>query len=254
LNRYKVTIAYKGERYCGYQYQKDVRTVESEILEALKRIYQDEDIRIRASGRTDAGVHAEGQVISFKVKRKIPEQNIRMAMNSKMPEDIRAKKVECVKAEFDPRRSAKSRVYMYLFSNYDMPRYLKEYVTRINFEPNMEEVNKIKEIILGEHDFESLRNLGSNEKSTVRKVLRFEITKEVRKDIYYEKEIVLYKMAIEANSFLYRMVRHIAGIVFEVLSGRKKAEDIKNLFENKKEKFKYTVAEAKGLCLVKVNY
>ncbi len=254
MNRYKAIIAYKGDKYCGYQYQINARTVEGEILEVLKQLYEDEDIKIIAAGRTDAGVHAEGQVISFNVKKKIPAQNIRMAMNAIMPKDIRVKELELVKAEFDPRRLAKSRVYMYLFSNQNMPNYLKDYVAKINFEPRMAEIDKIKEIIIGEQDFENLRNVGSSVRSTIREVLKFEIIKEIRKDIYNEKDIILYKMLIEANSFLYKMVRHIAGVVFEVLSSRKEAKDIKKLFENKKEEFKYAVVEAKGLSLVKVNY
>jgi tRNA pseudouridine38-40 synthase len=253
LNRYKFVISYKGSGYCGSQIQKNGKTVEGEIKKVLRSIFKD-DIVVSMSGRTDAGVHATGQVVSFKAVKQIPEQNIRMAMNSLLPGDIRVKKLYSVDIDFDPRRLAKSRVYNYLFTNEDILSYLDDYVAKINFTPDLKQVLKIKDVLIGCHDFVHLRSCGSNENNTIREIMDFDIRVEKVVDVYSGEVSIIYKVVICANSFLYKMVRHIVGAVFEVLKGKQLVEEFASFLTENEKKYRYKVADAKGLSLIKVNY
>ncbi|MCP4049538.1 MAG: tRNA pseudouridine(38-40) synthase TruA [bacterium] len=254
MNNYKLIIAYNGSSYAGLQYQPGKKTIEGELREALQEVYGD-NIKIVASGRTDAGVHAQGQVINFKYKEIIPLNKIPKVLNNILPEDILVKNAEIVDDSFSARRSAKSREYKYLFSCEEMPIYLREYVTRIYFKPDENCFESLKSIIKGRHDFINFRNKGSNEKSTVRNIISLEIFKTDIYNIYNDKEKTkVYNVSIVADSYLYRMVRNIVGAMFNVMKGSRTTADFRGLLDNKKERYNYVTAQPNGLCLVNVSY
>ncbi len=248
---YKLLISYNGSAYCGFQEQPNVTTVESELKKALKQVYL-QDIKIVGAGRTDAGVHAIGQVINYKIDKQIPANKLLLAINSKLSNNLRVKSLTVVNENFHARKSAVSREYHYLFTNNDIPFYLEPIITRIRFKPNLDLFSEFSKIIIGKHDFGNFRKLGSFEKSTIKEVFNFDISIEELTD-YFEKNVIIYRLKICASGFLYGMVRCITGAIFEVLRGKRKLAEFQNLILNN-DKYKYTIASAKGLTLVKVNY
>ncbi len=208
-----------------------------------------------ASGRTDAGVHAEGQVVNFDITESIDSQSILRALNSVLPWDIRIKNVVETDSLFHSRFCAKSREYRYLFSEVNVPLYLRNFVTHIGFVPETSVFDALSQIMIGEHDFSVFRSRGSSEKTTVRCVNRFEIEHIVMPNLYGRDEVFeYYCLIIEANSFLYRMVRNLMGSIFEVLKAKRSVSEFSDQVLRAEKKYLFTTAPPQGLSLVKVNY
>jgi tRNA pseudouridine38-40 synthase len=252
LNNYKIVLSYKGTDFSGSQYQKNRRTVAGEIKSALKKLYGDE-LSITLSGRTDAGVHAMGQVVNYRCEREIDENKILKAMNAFVGSDIEISRVEKVDIDFNARRNAISREYRYLFSNEKIPMYMKDYITYFKGEVNEKVFEVIGNIIKGENDFRKFRKISSSETGTIRRVSEFSINKKVIKDIY-NYDFKYFELRIVGNSFLYRMVRNIVGAIFEIFKNKKNINDFKMLFDKAIDKYYYVAAPAKGLSLISVNY
>jgi tRNA pseudouridine38-40 synthase len=254
LINYKVTFSYFGKDYCGFQFQPRQLTVEAKILDALAEIFK-KRIKITVAGRTDTGVHAAGQVFNFRVTQEIAEENLLLGLNSHLPKDIRIKKIEKTDFGFNARRSALSREYQYLFYYNDIfPYYLDQVAVRIKFKPDESLFAKISEELLGKHDFVNFRKLGSNEASTYRTIDKFELTKVRFNDIFDNNtSYLLYKVIVRADSFVYGMVRNLVGAIWQVLKNKRTLSEFNALLNNE-NKFSYSMAPAKGLTLVKVNY
>jgi len=254
LINYKCTVSYSGKHFFGFQRQSEVRTVENELLRVIKTIVRDVD-KIVASGRTDTGVHALGQVINFKSETAIDLKRLKHSLNSMLPEDISVLDIEIVDDKFDSRRTALSRVYHYLFSPCVLPVYLSDIVSRIYFNPTEDTMNQVAQVFVGEHDFINFRKKGSDEKSTVRHVYDVSLEKCSLTSPYIAlDDLYFYKLEIKANSFLYRMVRNCVGAMFQVLQGNYTIDDLIKLRDRQDINFKYSAAPGNGLCLVKVNY
>jgi tRNA pseudouridine38-40 synthase len=253
LNNYKLTLAYQGTDFCGFQFQPGKKTVENNIVEALKKVFKKE-IKITAAGRTDSGVHAQGQVINFFATQTIVENNLKKALNSILDHRIIVKHVELVDQKFNARRSAKSRVYKYLFSSQEVPLYLADFIPRIRFKPKISTLNKLSETLCGTHDFINFRNTGSQEKNTLRTMHACSFSQVQVPDIYQDgHDFVYFELVLQANAFLYKMVRNIAGALFEVLKGKQTLDSFAAMLANKST-YRYTTALAKGVCLVQVLY
>jgi tRNA pseudouridine38-40 synthase len=153
LNNYKLKIEYNGAKYYGSQYQPNKLTIEGVLKEAIVKILKNKDIKTIFSGRTDAGVHAKGQVLTFKTENNIPDKKLKIAINNLLPKNIYVKEVEKVDIGFNPRKFATSREYRYLFANEELPVYMKQFVEKVNFEPNIDAINRIKKKIIGKHAF-----------------------------------------------------------------------------------------------------
>lgn len=249
----KLTVAYKGKNFYGWQFQPEKRTVEAELNKALSKIYKKE-IKVIGAGRTDSGVHAEGQVANYKVAQEIDPDNLKEAINTLLAEDVNIKKVELVAEDFHARYSAKSREYVYFFSNKPVSLVRQDFVSIVKFGPDLSRIKEIEKILLGKHDFVCLRNTGSNEKQTVREILDFKIREISMSDLYGINEAdKLFEIYIKADSYLYRMVRNIVGALFEIMRGKRTEADFKALLDEQRE-YKYTTALAKGLSLIRVNY
>lgn len=253
MHNYKLIISYKGERFKGFQYQPNVETIENHLMEAIKTVFQ-ENISITGSGRTDTGVHSLRQVINFKSEKMFDTKVLIKGINRYLPSDIDIVAAEILDKNFSARKNALAREYQYLFSDDIIPIYLKDFVYKVRFQPMLDVVAGIPEMIKGEHDFVFFRKLGSNEKSTVRTIYDFRIEKKKIVDIYNARiQYTVYCITIIGNSFLYSMVRNLVGAIFEVFKGRQTRQSFKEMIDGK-VKFPYSMVPAKGLCLVQIEY
>lgn len=256
MNNYKVELSYIGTRYKGSQYQPNDPTVEKELKDALYKIYK-KNVPITFAGRTDAGVHSSGQVVSYRSNLYIPAEKLLVAINACLPCDIKVKSVSEVESGFHARKSAVSREYRYLFSDQDLPVFLRPYVTTVRFKVNLNNIAGIKNIIEGCHDFRHLYCKGSTPGPTVRTIYEFSVKKKSLTDIfevYTDNNLLVYEIKIRANSFLYRMVRCIVGAIFEILKGKQTEADFKELLKIGEKPYYYSVVPANGLNLIKVEY
>jgi tRNA pseudouridine38-40 synthase len=254
LINYKLIISYSGSFFLGFQQQSIGRTVEGELLNVISKIFGDVT-RIVGSGRTDTGVHALGQVVNFKSKKHIDLNRLKHSLNRMLPIDLSVLNIEIVDLLFNSRHSATNRIYHYLFSPFVMPPFLDTIVSKVDINCSQIFMNKCSQIFLGTHDFSNFRKKGSDERSTIRTVSRVSVTKEFVVTPYGDIDGLYYfSFQIEANSFLYRMVRNIVGSLFQVFMGNNTVEKLIKLRDLQEVDFNYSAVPAKGLSLVKVCY
>lgn len=210
MARYQVILAYDGTDFLGFQRQKKTRTVQGEVEEALRKLGWEEK-SILSSGRTDTGVHASGQVISFDLTWQHSEQALRQALNAYLPADISAREVCKATAAFHPRYDASSREYCYriLIDPVRFPR-LERTAWRMDFPLEYSLLQKSAALFIGEHDFTAFGNPPRPGGNTVRTVLRSEWEQDGDLCVYY----------IRANAFLYHMVRRIVFVQVAIASSR----------------------------------
>ncbi|MDP2966646.1 MAG: tRNA pseudouridine(38-40) synthase TruA [Pelolinea sp.] len=241
---YQVTIAYDGTDFFGYQRQKNHRTVQGELENALK-ILGWTGRTLNSSGRTDSGVHAEGQVISFELDWKYSDVKLRSALNSFLPMDIATLDVKLAAADFHPRFSAKARQYRYqiVFMPERHP-ILDRFYWRVWPKPDENLLKEGAEKLIGKHDFSSLGRPPKKGGSTIRTVTSCE-WQLVEEDKAY--------LCIKAESFLYHMVRRTVFLLVQIGQGRSNAIDLEESLIGKKE-LPAGIAPAHGLFLEKVIY
>lgn len=244
MRNIKLTIEYDGSNYSGWQRQKNGISIEETLEEAIKKI-TNEDIKIVGSSRTDAGVHAKGQVANFTTCSKIPVERFPAAINSKLPPDIAVVNAEEVPLDFHSRYSSKGKMYSYTILNRKTPPALmRNYVTHCAYDLDFEKMKKAAVFFIGTHDFSAFKSTGSSVKTSIRTVNLLELLK--------DGEII--KMYIEANGFLYNMVRIIAGTLIDVGRGKIPYESIPEIIRSKDRTKSGQTAPASGLCLEKVYY
>lgn len=244
----KLTIEYEGTRYCGWQKQKDLPSIQGILENKISQITQ-EKISLCGSGRTDAGVHALGQVANFRTCcTTIPCKRLPLILNRLLPSDIRIKKAEIVEDNFHARYSALSKIYhYYILNNYESgytPFLLRNYIYCVYRKIDLEKIRKAISFLYGEHDFSSFACTGSSIKNTVRTIKRAEVIN--------KGNIICFHF--EANAFLYKMVRTMVGTLLDVGYGKIDYLDVKKILEAKDRKMAGRVVPAKGLFLMKVNY
>ena len=244
----KLTIEYEGTKYCGWQRQKGLLSIQGILEEKISQITQ-EKISLNGSGRTDAGVHALGQVANFKTNSSIPLPELPFILNRMLPLDIRIKKAEKVDNNFHARYRAVSKIYHYYVLNSNqnnnyLPIFLRNYVYCVYKNLNLEEMKKAGKFLQGEHDFTSFACSGS-------KISKWERT---IKDISITRKGDIFCFHLEADAFLYKMVRTIVGTLLEVGKGNISYLEIKKILEAKNRKMAGKTVPAKGLFLMKVNY
>jgi tRNA pseudouridine38-40 synthase len=241
---YQVTIAYDGTDFFGFQRQKNHRTVQGEVEKALKCLNWD-GRAITSSGRTDTGVHAEGQVINFILDWDHSEHELINAMNSYLPGDISVTKVEIVDETFNSRFSAKARQYRYqiVFLPSRNPIFDRFY-WRVWPEPNKDLLKSGSKKLLGIHDFSSLGKPPIINGSPIRTVLLSEWT-------FLDGGKAIFR--IKAESFLYHMVRRIVFLLIQIGQGKMEAIDLDGTL-NRKKIMPAGIAPAHGLFLEKVIY
>jgi len=247
MRNLKLQIEYDGTAYAGWQVQNRHRgkTIQQVIEKALCRILQ-ERVRLIGSGRTDAGVHALAQVANFKTNSEIPGLKLRQAFNALLPADISVSIVEDVQPDFHSRFSAKSKAYRYSILNRAYPSALSR--GRVYFCPytlDLDLMRREAACLLGRHDFSAFCASGSDAKNKVRTVKR----------IFFKKGPGgLIDLEIEADGFLYNMVRNIVGTLIEIGRGKFKKGSMKKILHSKDRRLAGPTAPAEGLYLVKVKY
>ncbi len=238
----KLKIEYDGTDFSGWQRQPDLRTVQGEIENQLKKITQ-EDITLIGSGRTDVGVHALEQVANFKTESKLDLEVIFKGLNSLLSEDVQIKDIEEVDLDFHSRYKAKSRVYrykIYLGENV----FLRRYDWEVLYPLDLEKIYSATQIIIGKHDFTSFCVTESVKPDNQCEVFR----------AFWEKEENKLEFEIEADRFLHTMVRSLVGTLIDVGRGYFSLDDFKEILKAKDHRKAGLTAPAKGLYLVKVNY
>jgi tRNA pseudouridine38-40 synthase len=241
----KLTIEYDGTQYLGWQVQPKGSTLQG-ILEEKLSALTGEKIDLLGSGRTDAGVHALGQVAHFKTKSRLDVQTVQRALNSLLPSDMVIQRVEEVGEDFHARRSSKGKVYEYRILNRHLRSvFYRGYAWHIPQTLNIREMKKATRSLMGEHDFSSFQSVGSPKRTSVRKVTRAEWKRGRDGLLHFE---------IEANGFLKQMVRAIVGTLVEV--GRRKitSEEFQKILDSRDRKKAGPTAPAHGLFLKEVKY
>lgn len=248
MRNIKITIEYNGTDLSGWQYQPGPygRTVQGDIEKALKIIFK-ENIRVQGSGRTDAGVHAAGQVANFKIDSKMKPEEIVRALNGNLRDDITILSAEDVSEKFHSQYSAKRKTYRYTILNRaTRPALEKDFVWYVQYKINVAAMRKEAKTFIGRHDFRSFTatDPGNIEKNTIRKVDILDIRK--------KGDLITFE--ITANGFLYKMVRNIVGTLLAVGTGALPPGAVKEILKAKSRLAARETAPAKGLRLVKVEY
>ena len=243
MRNIKITIQYNGKNYCGWQKQNNSPGIQGTIEKAIFDITR-EEVKITGSGRTDAGVHALGQVANFKTNSQIPVDRIPNALNAKLPKDISIVKAEDVDEDFHSRYSAKKKTYRYQVYNslYRSPIYA-DISYPVKYDLDIDKMKKEAKSLIGTYDFKGFMSSGSSVIDTVRTIYNIEVSK--------SEDLIIIE--IEGNGFLYNMVRIIAGTLVDIGRGRI-AEKMSTIIESKSRSMAGHTAPAHGLFLKKVDY
>ena len=205
----RLTLEYDGTAYCGWQLQSGQDSIQARLEYALERIFSGQ-IRVYGAGRTDAGVHARGQVAAFRLPRPFDPDDLMRALNALLPPDIAVINAACAEDSFDPRRDARSRSYEYRILNQRIRSPLQlRYSWLVRDSLDLRAMDEAAAMFIGEHDFASMRSLGSEEKTTVRRVLASNWRR--------EGKFLTYR--VEATAFLRHMVRTMVATMVEAGRG-----------------------------------
>lgn len=244
LKRIKLEIAYDGTNYHGWQIQPNAVTIEGVVNEKLSQLLK-EEIKVIGASRTDAGVHAYGNVAVFDTDTQIPSEKICYALNQRLPDDIRVQTSCQVADDFHPRHCDSRKIYEYHISNraIELPierRYVYHYYRTLS----MQEMKEAAKYIIGTHDFKSFCSAKTEVEDTTRTIYNLEILQ--------QNQRIIFK--IEGNGFLYNMVRIIAGTLLQVGVGTFQAEEIENILQAKDRTKAGPSAPAHGLRLIGIKY
>ncbi len=242
MRNIKLLIEYDGTNFVGWQIQPNGRSVQGEIKKAIKQI-TGEDVNLIGASRTDAGVHARGQVANFKSQTEIPPENLKKALNSILPDDIVIHFVEDVSPDFHARYSAIEKTYRYFISRNKIA-IGRNYVWFVRYEIDFEKLQECAKLIIGKHDFEIFSKKGTNVKNYICDV----------KFANWEKEKDRFVFTITANRFLYGMVRGLVGAMIDVARGRFEIDVFKKMIFEKSTQTELMHAPASGLFLEEVRY
>jgi len=240
-----LVVEYEGTRYYGFQWQANLPTVQAEIETAVQKL-TGEKLRIAATSRTDTGVHASGQVVSFRTTSSHAPDTFATGLNFYLPQDIAVKAAYKVEDSFDVRRQATSREYKYrIFNSATRSPLLAASTYRVTGRLNVTAMNEACRILIGERDLASFASdLGMEIKSTTRRIMRAEFSR--------DDELVTFD--IEGSSFLPHQVRNTVGALIRIGQGKMNFDDFYRILDAKKIGLAGPTVPACGLCLTKVNY
>ncbi len=239
----KLILGYDGTNYHGFQLQENAVTVQGTLEQALGRLLGTA-VRVVCAGRTDTGVHAEGQVVNFHAATRIPVDRLPFALNAVLPDDIVVCSAAVVPDSFHARFSAVSKTYAYTIDNAPHPRVLtRKYAYHFRYPLDVAAMAAAASDLVGTHDFAAFRASGSSVVTTVRNLLRLEVLETGR----------YVTITAEADGFLYHMVRIISGTLLEVGRGRR-PPDLKAVLAARERQATGPTAPAHGLVLKAVRY
>ena len=242
--RIKLTLEYDGTAYFGWQLQAGQDSIQGRIESALAQIFSS-PIRVQGSGRTDAGVHARGQVASAMLPRDFDPAELKRALNALLAPDIALVAVERVPDDFDPRRDARARVYEYRVLNRESRSAFEfRHSWLVREKLDLDAMRAAARVFVGEQDFAAFRTLGSEEKTTMRQVIASDWTR--------EDHLLIYR--VEATSFLRHMVRTMVAAMVEAGRGKIAANDVAAMIASGDRATAPAPAPACGLYLVEVRY
>lgn len=242
---YKMILSYDGTRFYGWEHQPTTdMTIQGKMESVLSLMVQSE-VEVIGCGRTDAGVHAKNMVCNAHFDTQMNTDEIRDYLNCYLPDDICVKEVRIASDRFHSRYNAIGKTYCYTCYIGDVkPVFNRKYVYVLDQKPDIQEMKKAAEYLIGTHDFASFCSNPRMKKSTVRKVDRIEIQK--RGD--------LLTLTFHGSGFLQHMVRILTGTLLEVGFGKRTAESVLELIDAKDRKLAGFTAPAKGLCMMQVDY
>ncbi len=241
---FKCTVAYKGTVYYGWQKQKNFLTIQGIIEYALGKIFAKE-ISTYAASRTDAGVHAFGQVFNFKTETSLEPENIKNILNDLLPEDVVIKNIEEADSSFNPRQNVKKKFYRYLIfnANFLHPVY-KGLCWQVIKPIKIDEIMKILPAFLGIKNYFSFSKSGSDDKQFERTIDKIRV-KRKNKWVYFD---------FEGQSFLYQMLRKITAVLVMFAHGKVSRETIEEMFKKEDRTISGHIAPPDGLYLMKITY
>ena len=245
MRNIKLTIEYDGKDFNGWQKQPNKLNIQGTIEEAIKRI-TGEEIDLMASGRTDAGVHAFGQVANFKTNSNIPIEKIPIAINTNLKKSIRIVDAQEVDERFHSRLSCKRKTYRYVINcgKYESAIY-RNLETYVPFKLDVKKMQEAAKYFEGEHDFKAFKASGTSSKSSVRTIYKANVIPQKNDRIFIE---------LTGNGFLYNMVRIIAGTLVEVGEEKIEPDRIPEIIDSKNRENAGKTLPAKGLFLLNVEY
>jgi len=243
IQKLMAVVEYDGTDFLGFQVQAQGRTVQGEIERALAAVTQ-EKIRIVGAGRTDTGVHAQGQVIAFNTAWRHPVEELQRALNAVLPEDIAVRELRPVARDFHPRFDAVSREYRYTIYNQPLRSPLvRRFAYHFPWPLDVAAMNEAASVLVGTHDFASFGRAPQGD-NTVREVHCAQFTLE-EPFVYFD---------ITANAFLHRMVRRLVGTLLLVGTGELSPDGFEEILRSADRDRAGQAVPARGLCLMKVNY
>jgi len=258
MNYYKATVQYDGTNYCGFQWQKDIATIQNEINVALSTLVPGKITTMSAS-RTDTGVHALEQIVKITSEEEIDCTSFLDLFNQALPPEIFCLKIGLCLGSFNPTQFSSSKEYRYLFSNTLESRGIEnKYIASYPYELNIKAMQEAARLIVGTHDFKNFYSLGSNVKTTIREIMSCELTEVDPHSVLLNPELfpisqdlkMCYQLRIEGKGFLKHMVRNLMSALW--LVGREKisVDEFSQLLSGvTKKKRVWRVATPRGLYL-----
>jgi tRNA pseudouridine38-40 synthase len=242
---FKITLAYDGTNYVGWQRQAEGTSIQG-LIEAALRELEGGEVVVHGAGRTDAGVHALGQVASCVLDRQVDPAVLNRALNARLPPDVRALSVEAAAAGFHARFAAKKKIYRYRFSDAAVTSpFERLYAWHVVGALDVDAMDTAARALEGEHDFAAFASAGGGTRTTVRRIHSARVTRDPQALIIFD---------IAGNGFLRHMVRAIAGTLVEVGRGRMPCEAVRHVLASRERAQAGPTAPARGLFLVSVEY
>ena len=255
MRNFKIVLQYEGTRYRGWQKQVSTENTIQGKLEALLTKMTGEKIEIIGSGRTDAGVHALGQVANFHADTQMSPEEILNYMNFYLPEDIAAISVKEVSERFHSRLNVKGKSYCYRVVQTEVPHIFdRKYAHFMKEDLDVAAMEKAAEILVGTHDFKAFTSSKKGKKSTVRTIEKIEIKKTVSASMRMQNVQDEIRFIYSGNGFLYHMVRIMTGTLLEVGTHKKRPEEVAEILDSGLREKAGELVPAKGLILMEVRY
>ena len=239
-----LTVAYDGTAYCGWQVQKNGRTIEEELNRAITEL-TGEETQVTGASRTDAGVHGLGNIAVFDTHFQIRAEKFPYALNQRLPEDIRVRGAKEVESNFHPRKCRSRKTYEYHILNAAFPDPVRRLYAYFTYTPlDVGRMRQAAAYLVGEHDFASFCSAGSSADTTVRTIY----------DLDIEQDGEEITVRISGSGFLYNMVRIIAGTLMDIGKGRMEPEDMQEILQARDRTTAGSTAPAHGLVLVGIEF
>lgn len=245
LRNIKLLIEYEGTHYHGWQTQANDRTIQETIIKAIKRITA-EKVTLYGAGRTDASVHAIGQVANFSTHSRLAPERIMHALNAYLPGDIVAKRADDVPLSFNAQRGVKAKTYTYTIINSKTPSALQRNFSYL-IRGQALDINRMRKAarhLVGKHDFRAFTTHSNLKQNCVRTIYLVAISR--------HKDLIQIK--VKGNGFLYKMVRVIVGTLVLVGQGKIKPVEVKKILDSRDRGRAGPTAPGRGLCLVELEY